>query len=168
MNDRPEHDLQIDLSVPCDKWMKALPEAEALCRRAAEAAYGAVSKLGDRETEVSLVLADDALLKQLNRDYRGKDKPTDVLSFPAWDPANPGRERPLVLGDIIVAYETASDDAKSDGTPLGDHLSHLVVHGMLHLFGHDHEMEADAERMERLEIKVLAGLGIADPYGSAL
>jgi probable rRNA maturation factor len=163
MSDR----LEIDLSVPCDKWTTALPEAETLCRRAAQAAYGAVSRLGDRETEVSLVLADDALLKQLNRDYRGKDKPTDVLSFPAWDHTNPGREQPLVLGDIVVAYETASDDAKRDGTPLGDHLSHLVVHGMLHLFGHDHEVDADAERMEGLEIKVLAGLGIADPYGSA-
>ncbi|HAE28233.1 MAG TPA: rRNA maturation RNase YbeY, partial [Hyphomonas adhaerens] len=107
-----------------------------------------------------LLLADDTVLHQLNRDFRGKDKPTDVLSFPAHE-----MDRPL-LGDVAVALGVSARDADAQGIGLADHLTHLLVHGYLHLLGHDHEGEAEAALMEGLEIKALASLGIPNPYGT--
>lgn len=160
----------IAISVEDESWTVALPEAEAIVERMALAALnGADCDLGDGPVEASLVLADDATVQGLNRDWRGKDKPTNVLSFAALDdqdaPQAPGA--PLLLGDVILAFETCRDEAAQLGKPLADHLSHLVVHGVLHLLGYDHEEdEAEAEEMERLETAILAGFGIADPYGS--
>lgn len=111
--------------------------------------------------ELSLVLTDDAAIRDLNREHRGKDKPTNVLSFPGFDPDEP--PQPL-LGDIVIAYETVAREAADEGKPVADHFCHLVVHGMLHLFGYDHETADDAEVMEAEERRVLARLGIADPY----
>ena len=105
----------------------------------------------------------DARLRELNREWRGQDKPTNVLSFPAVPPDRLATS-PL-LGDIAVAYETARREAEAEDKALPDHLVHLVVHGTLHLLGHDHLDPVEAQRMEALEIRVLAGLGIADPYG---
>ena len=112
--------------------------------------------------EVTIVLTDDAEMRTLNRTWRGKDKPTNVLSFPASD----GPVAPGPLGDIVIAYETARGEASETGLALADHVSHLVIHGVLHLFGFDHMDEDEAERMEDLERKALASLGIADPYRS--
>jgi probable rRNA maturation factor len=108
-----------------------------------------------------LVLADDATVRDLNRRFRGKDKPTNVLSFPSGAAAAPG----AYLGDIVLAIETLAREADEQGTRRSHHFAHLAVHGLLHLLGYDHDSDADAERMEREEARILAGLGIADPYG---
>ena len=162
---------EIDVSVSCRLWEEALPNAQALSRNAAQAV---LLEHGPDLThvEASIVLADDAFVKGLNRDYRDRDRPTNVLSFPAQEPDQgilapaevlPGA--PVMLGDVVVAYETAAAEAADEGKTLGDHLSHLVVHGMLHLLGHDHQTPVAAEAMEKLEVDVLAGLDIANPYG---
>ncbi len=113
-----------------------------------------------RQAALTVLLSDDAQLKTLNRDFRGKDKPTNVLSFPA--PAN----AEAYLGDVALAYETTRDEARAGGKRLADHATHLVVHGVLHLLGFDHETERQAREMEPLETRILAGLGVADPYAS--
>ena len=114
------------------------------------------------------MLTDDAAVRALNAQWRGKDRPTNVLSFPAATPDEIARARaggpPLLLGDVVLALETCRREAAEQGKPLADHVAHLVVHGVLHLLGHDHEDDAEADRMERLETAILAELGIADPY----
>ncbi|HVQ11269.1 MAG TPA: rRNA maturation RNase YbeY [Methyloceanibacter sp.] len=132
--------------------------------RAPRAAFAASSPTGDEPCEVTLVLTDDDEMRELNRTWRGKDAATNVLSFPAGGPFGETHGEPAPLGDIVLAGETVIEEAKLKGIPVADHATHLVVHGMLHLLGHDHERDADAERMETLETKILAGLGIADPY----
>jgi probable rRNA maturation factor len=116
--------------------------------------------------EVSLVLADDAMVQTLNLQYRGQDKPTNVLSFAALDDADPPDEGPVLLGDVVLAYETTLAEAAAEGKPTAHHLSHLLVHGVLHLLGFDHLDEAEAEEMEGVERSILGGLGIPDPYAS--
>lgn len=152
-------------------WQRAVPAPVRLCRRAVEAALAATPSHG--RVEVGVVLADDAFVRGLNKRWRGKDRPTNVLSFPH-DMKNvsvgagprPARSvrPPVMLGDIVVAFETANREAQVAGKSLPDHLAHLLVHGVLHLLGHDHEREPEAMRMERLEARILAGLAIADPY----
>jgi len=104
---------------------------------------------------VCLVLADDALQRRLNHEFRGRDKSTNVLSFDG---------APAALGDVVLALETIAAEAEAQGKPLAHHVAHLVVHGVLHLLGYDHETQGQARSMERLEIEILAGLGIGDPY----
>jgi len=163
--------LVIDVSITCPRWTESLPAAAGLCQSAAEAAFRLAFEdgAGPSPAEVSVVLSDDDFIRGLNRDYRDRDAPTNVLSFPASDPKNALLERPAgqsrLLGDIVVAFETTAAEAAGQGKALGDHLCHLVVHGMLHLLGHDHQTPALAEAMEKLETDVLAGLDIADPYG---
>ncbi len=141
-------------------WRKALPAAEALCRRAARAALAAAPRRTPRGT-IAIALADDALLQELNHQFRGRNKPTNVLSFPtdAGDPLAPGQ-----LGDIALALQTLKREAAQQDKTLRQHLLHLVVHGTLHLLGYDHERPGQARTMERLERQVLAGLGLPDPY----
>lgn len=151
--------IALDLRAPA--WAVALPDIETVCRRAVEAAREVA---GLPAGEISLVLADDAFIRTLNRDHRGKDRATDVLSFPQLDEGAAALGSPALLGDIVVAYETAARDAETAGVTLADHLAHLIVHGVLHLAGHDHEDDAEAEAMEGLERDALGTLGIADPY----
>jgi probable rRNA maturation factor len=152
--------IDLDVMVEAGDWSR-LEGAEALAQRAAEAAV-AVAEETDEDFEVSVMLADDAQMQELNRTWRGKDKPTNVLSFPA--PDQPGAEGPRHLGDIALAYETLVRESEEESKALADHFAHLIVHGILHLLGYDHEDEAEAETMEALEVKALATLGIADPY----
>ena len=119
-----------------------------------------------QEAEVSLVFTDDASIRLLNRQYRGKDKPTNVLSFPTPQLVR-GRFGPL-LGDIVLARETVAAESEADGLTFADHLTHLIVHGFLHLVGYDHEAAGEAAEMEGLETSILHGLGIADPYAEQL
>lgn len=140
-------------------------EPETVCRRAACAASVGAGDMGTRNAELSIVLADDAFVRGLNMDYRGIDAATNVLAFPATEPETAGDD-PALAGDVVVARETVVREAADQGKPLSAHLSHMIVHGVLHLFGFDHDTDEDADRMERLEISVLASLGIPDPYGS--
>ncbi len=142
-----------------DAWA-AEPDAATIVTRAIAAAAGEIEDAGG---EVAVQLTDDEGIRALNRDWRGFDKPTNVLSFPAPDmPAADGSAPPL--GDIAIAYETTRREAESEGKPFADHLSHLAVHGFLHLVGYDHETDAEAGEMEDLERHILQKLGIPDPY----
>ena len=156
--------LEIEIVRHSDLWDSIEVSGDTLSR-AALAAFAATSAAPDAAPcEVTLVLTDDDEMRELNRTWRGKDSSTNVLSFPAGKPVGEAHGEPSPLGDIVLAGETVIEEAKLKGIPAADHTAHLVVHGMLHLLGFDHERDADAERMEALETKVLAGLGIADPY----
>lgn len=139
--------------------------AESTIHRAIETAAEIVeADVG--EAELAIMLTDDAGIRALNSNWRGIDKPTNVLSFPALQPAGPSGpdDAPRMLGDIAIAYETTRKEADGEQKPFDHHLSHLAVHGFLHLIGYDHEDDAEAEAMEALEIKILAQLGIPNPY----
>ena len=114
--------------------------------------------------EVSLVFTSDAAIRQINAEWRNQDKPTNVLSFPAFPLAPGGKPGPM-LGDIVLAAETIAREAADLGKPFDAHLTHLLVHGFLHLFGYDHMDTDEAEKMEGLETRILAELGLSDPYG---
>lgn len=166
--------IHIAVSQLSPDWRAALPKAPALGRRAARAALkGAALNeapirpgvVGDAPIELSLVLADDELVHRLNRQYRGIDRPTNVLSFSTLsDGIEMPADRPVMLGDVVLARETVAAEAATQGKAVADHFSHLVVHGVLHLLGYDHEHADDAEVMETLEVSVLAALGIGNPY----
>jgi len=149
----------IDISAEADGWAK-VSNAEACVRRAAEAAMLHESA---PPSEISIVLSDNEHIRELNKHHRGMDKPTNVLSFPAARMKTPAGT-PRFLGDIVIAYETVEREASEEAKPFEDHLSHLVVHGVLHLLGYDHEDDEEAETMESHERQILAKLGIPDPY----
>jgi len=158
--------LTIDIATRADQWRAALADAaDAVVKRAIRAAWREAGGDG-RASEVSIVLGDDAMVRQLNAQYRGQDKATNVLSFPAGDGGGGGGPHmaPRLLGDIVLAYETVAGEAREQDKTISDHASHLCVHGLLHLLGHDHQNAADAAAMEALETAILAGLGIADPF----
>ena len=142
----------IEVEVEADLW-RELPEAERLVRTAAEAALGP-----EGEGALAILLTDDAAVRELNGRWRGKDAPTNVLSFPAAPTAAPW------LGDVALAYETCAREAAEQGKPLAHHITHLVAHGVLHLLGWDHQTDAEADEMEALERDILARLGVPDPY----
>lgn len=156
--------LALALRAQSRQW-RALGDVAALRARAAQAIEAALAvapvRPGDG-AELSLLLTDDKRIRVVNRDWRGFDKATNVLSFPAAPPSRVATSP--VLGDIVIAYETVEREAQAEGKSVSDHFSHLVIHGLLHLLGEDHETDAEAERMEGLEIAALARLGIADPY----
>lgn len=135
-----------------------LPQRTSFTRWVAAAAAGARRR---RATELSIRLVGADEGRQLNHQYRGRDYATNVLSFPAELPA--GLRLPLI-GDLIVCAPVVTREAADQGKSVRDHYAHLTVHGVLHLLGYDHERDADAERMEALETRILAGLGVADPY----
>lgn len=159
MDNDSSHSIEVTVEAPA--WRTAVTDPEAFCRRV-------VAEVLAREVaavEVSVLLTDDAQVRALNRDWRGKDSPTNVLAFPAESAVPPpGSRLPLLLGDVVVALETTRREAQAAGRPLADHLSHLLVHGTLHLLGYDHEEDAAAEAMEAREVELLGGLGVPDPY----
>lgn len=144
----------IVVRVGAGAWRTALPNHAAVVRRAVRAALAAAAPRG--AGEICVLLTDDAAVRALNARHRGRDAATDVLSFAHGEPG--------LLGDIALADETCRRDAAAEGKALADHVAHLVVHGVLHLLGHDHARAAEARRMEAAERRILAGLGIADPY----
>ena len=158
-----ELEVDVEQPWPASQW-------DELAERAAEAAQAVAPELANPRLSASLLFTSDEEIHALNRDWRQRDKPTNVLSFPMLerddllDLALDGP--PELLGDIALAHETCAREAAEKGVPLEDHAAHLIVHGLLHLAGYDHELsEADAEAMEALETKALAICGIADPYG---
>lgn len=153
-----------EILVVADCW-RAEADAEAIIHHAIQTAAGMVDEdTGD--AELAIMLTDDAGIHTLNANWRGIDKPTNVLSFPALQPTGPSLpdDPPRMLGDIAIAYETLRREADNEHKPFSHHLSHLAIHGFLHLIGYDHETDADAVEMENLERKILAQLGIPDPY----
>jgi probable rRNA maturation factor len=157
----PAGAVAIDLAIRCARWRRAVPDVERVAGEAARAALGRVRrKLG--RAELSLVLADDAMVARLNRRWRGRKGPTNVLAFAADEAPSP--PAPRLLGDVVLAYETVMREAKEQSKRPADHLRHLIVHGVLHLLGYDHDKAGPARRMEALETRILAGLGIGDPY----
>lgn len=164
----------IDLVVEEEGWLTALPDLPALAETAARAALDAAG-LSPEDHEIALLACDDARVADLNAEFRGKPSPTNVLSWPAHDlaPLSPGARPPLPplagpLGDVAIALETCRREAETAGLPLKDHVLHLILHGCLHLLGFDHETEADAALMEDMERRLLARLGIADPYAGGV
>ena len=158
MNATKMRPLTIDVIVESTPWDAS---AEATVRRALEEAASAIGA-NLRNHALAVLLTDDAALRALNAQWRGIDKPTNVLSFPAAKMR--GDASPKSLGDIAIAYETAAHEAADEDKPFAHHLSHLAVHGFLHLMGYDHEKDSDAETMEQLERIILARLGVPDPY----
>ena len=155
---------RVSVALRCAAWAEALPRAE----RFAERIVGAVlddPRVGlTRPAEVSVVLADDAFIRRLNRDHRGKDKPTNVLSFPLEDADAGAKRRQLLLGDVVLAYRTIRREAKEEGKRLESHAAHMLVHGTLHLLGFDHAQSRAARIMEGHEVRILKRLGVPDPY----
>ena len=166
MADRPR--LSIAISVEDPSWATLAPDAARLLRRAARDALAEAKGAGWKGSrvghEISFVLTDDKRMRVLNRTFRGKDKPTNVLSFAALDGARPKPGMPWLLGDVVLTSGVIAREAKAQRKSLQHHLSHLAVHGVLHLLGYDHAQDRDAEAMEALEIAALAGMGIANPY----
>jgi probable rRNA maturation factor len=153
--------FEIDILIEAGDWAGERV-LEVMARRAFDAGFAAAG-IGPGRTEVSLVFTDDAHIRSLNAAWRKKDKATNVLSFPAF----PGRHRdtlPPMLGDIVLALETIAGEAALEGKPFEHHLTHLVIHGLLHLLGYDHETEAEAKEMEATERRALARLAIPNPY----
>ena len=154
----------IEVLVVADCWRDE-PDAEAVIQRAIAAAAETVDQdVG--EAELAVMLTDDAGIRTLNLNWRGVDKPTNVLSFPALQTSRPSAadDAPRMLGDIAIAYQTMRKEADEEQKSFEHHLSHLAVHGFLHLIGYDHDKDDDAEAMETLEQEILAQLGIPNPY----
>ena len=152
-----------EVLVVADCW-RSEPDADAVIQRAIAAAADTVDN-DVAEAEIAVMLTDDSGIRTLNSNWRGVDKPTNVLSFPALQPtAGAPADAPRMLGDIAIAYQTTRKEADDEEKPFDHHLSHLAVHGFLHLIGYDHEKDDDAEAMEDLEREILAQLGIPDPY----
>jgi probable rRNA maturation factor len=155
--------VRVDFVQTSQRWRGALP-ARALARQAIAAAAAECGIALRRGAEVCVHLVGDAEIKALNARWRGRDAPTDVLSFPAVEPARVADAR--LLGDVLLAFETVSREAEQERKTLADHFRHLVVHGFLHLLGFDHVERGEAEAMEALEARALARLGVSDPYRS--
>lgn len=159
----PDRSTPVALEIVRDsKLWDVLPDAETIVAVAVCAAFAEARLVALLDAELAVTLADDARVRELNAQWRDRDSATNVLTFPAVEPEETA-DAPM-LGDVILAFETVEREAREEGKSLSDHLCHLVVHGVLHLFGHDHLDEPQAEAMEALEKRALARLGIADPY----
>jgi probable rRNA maturation factor len=163
----------IEVTSTCAGWSEVCPTPERFARDAAElaAVHGmAASGLAcPAPVELGITLASAVEQQRLNRVYREQDVPTNVLAFPAWEPGTHiPAGAPLLLGDVVLAFETVMREACEQDKPVADHLCHLVVHGVLHLLGFDHLTQPEAARMESLETSILAELGVPDPYGDTM
>lgn len=154
--------IALEVEVGCEDWRR-LGVGPELARHAADAACSALPERPAGDLAATLLLSDDATVRELNRRWRGQDKATNVLSFPA----PPMAGSPRHLGEIALAYGTVAREAERDAVPFEHHASHLIVHGLLHLLGHDHVREVEADVMERIEAAALARLGISDPYAAS-
>jgi probable rRNA maturation factor len=169
----PDGPSTVALTIDAPAWRRYLADPEGVCRRAVLATLERVPTphwLG--RAEFAVLLTGDAEVRRLNADHRGQDRPTNVLSFPTFeqileDAADHLPPGPVPLGDVVLALETVRAEAAAQRKPLPHHVSHLLVHGCLHLLGYDHETAADAARMEELERAILEQLGIPDPYADA-
>jgi len=170
MSDLPAEAVSVDVSVHCDAWLAACPEAAALAETAARAALSrAAGRLAGAPVILGLILTDDAEQRELNRTYRGRDAATNVLAFALTNPAAPAAPSnpsgaPVLLGDVVLALATVEREAAEQQKPLPDHLCHLVVHGVLHLLGFDHQNPSASAAMEAIEVDILKTLGVPDPY----
>jgi probable rRNA maturation factor len=153
--------LEIEVTELSERW-KAMPDIDGMARAAIEASCALAGVALMPGAEVGVQLADDAHVRALNGKWRNIDKPTNVLSFPGAGPM--ALASAPMLGDIVLAFETTQAEAAAEGKSLGDHATHLIVHGFLHLIGFDHATDAQADAMEGLETRILARLGVADPY----
>jgi probable rRNA maturation factor len=153
--------VDIDVVIEAGDW----PHADRLQAFAGEVVSAACARIAslDTDTELSVMFTDDTAIRALNGQWRDKDKATNVLSFPAFA-LKPGEKPGPMLGDIVVAAETVRAEADLEGKPFDDHLRHLILHGLLHLLGHDHENDTEAAEMESLERVILADIGVPDPY----
>jgi probable rRNA maturation factor len=157
-----------EVLVVADCWRDE-PQAQTVIQRAIAAAAESIDE-DVADAELAVMLTDDSGIRTLNANWRGIDKPTNVLSFPALQPetARKRDDPPRMLGDIAIAYETMRKEASDEHKSFDHHLSHLAVHGFLHLIGYDHETDDDAEAMEALEQEILAQLGIPNPYAERM
>jgi len=171
------HDLEIELILEDQRWVEVssdfafLKKAAllALSQQPAKTAPPDIVAMKSPHRLAVLVLSNDETVKHLNKSYRGKDKPTNILSFPSTDVLLPGEEaEPVHIGDAILAYEYVRKEAENEKKEIKTHISHLVIHGVLHLLGYDHEECEDAETMETLEISLMNQLGLEDPYSEKL
>jgi len=153
--------LQVEFVATAPQWRAALA-ARTLARQAIAASLAECGVALRPGAELCVHLVDDAHVRELNARWRGLDEATNVLSFPTVEPANAGQAR--LLGDVVLGFETIAREAGAEGKPLADHYRHLIVHGFLHLVGFDHETVFDAQRMEAMETRILARLGVGDPY----
>lgn len=169
----PVDRILVDVNIPEGRWLDHLPWLETMaCEVAREACLAGGKSLlsGEAVVEISLTFGDDDFVRQLNNRHRHIDRPTNVLSFPGASPsissagAADGPRPELLLGDLVLGLETIMAEAAEQGKRPGDHVVHLVVHGVLHLLGFDHAADEEADHMERLETSILEGLGIGDPY----
>ncbi|CAM1634440.1 Endoribonuclease YbeY [Bartonella apis] len=153
--------VRYDVAINADGWQSE-HSLRMLVDRVLEATLH-VLEFDDVDSELSLVFTDDANIRTINAKWRHIDKATNVLSFPAFS-IQPGQRPGPILGDIVIARETVQREAQEENKSFDDHLSHLIVHGLLHLTGYDHQNDEEAEQMESLERKILASLGISNPY----
>lgn len=153
--------IHIDISVDEDRWGEASLWSPLAQQCIAETTQHL--KMAQSDSELSILLTSDAAIQSMNAQWRGKDKSTNVLSFPAMAGGKPGLMPPL-LGDIVLAFETISHEAQIEGKQLEHHVAHLIIHGFLHLLGYDHETDAQAREMEAMESLILGKLNIDDPY----
>lgn len=155
--------FEIDIAVDGGDW-SAWHDVERRVEVALEAVFKVLDLIPSENT-LSVLLTNDENMTAINAQWRGKNKPTNVLSFPAMNVAAGGQPGPL-LGDVVVAYETVAREAEDEGRPFTDHLAHLFIHGILHLLGYDHENDDEAHVMESLEVDILGAMGIASPYAT--
>jgi probable rRNA maturation factor len=181
------NNVEVLISITCDAWTDALPNVEDICKTAASTAMDVKPTRDVEESlqsflprlpllegtprEISVLLTDDKFMTGLNRDYRNKDQPTNVLSFSNFGkgielPELP-EEETLIYGDVVVAFETVQNEAESEGKTLEGHLCHMIIHGVLHLLGYDHIEDLEAEKMEAMEVQMLGSLGFDDPHTPA-
>lgn len=160
--------FDIDIIVEDQEWQKCLPGYEDLCQKTTNVVFSYINLIQniEKHVEFSITLTNDKQIQSLNADYRGKNKPTNVLSFPQiiWSQDDWKDEPVLMLGDVVISIETLKKECEEQSKTFEDHFTHMLVHSLVHLFGYDHETDEEAEEMESLEIKILKDMDIKNPY----